>query len=176
MRFRVLHRTRNGEAHLLSIMIDLFPHNLRAYKSAVNMLDETGRSAIIHPTGTGKSFIAFKLCEDNADKRILWASPSEYIFKTQVENVRSVSNEFYDCFGHLNITSNYSANGDLAVPQKHITPDGFFWGRCLAEQRKKFKKGKLDKRRAELLTQIGFAPNTADADAIPATNDMAASV
>ncbi|MCI9459034.1 MAG: hypothetical protein HFJ21_01055 [Clostridia bacterium] len=49
-------------------------------------------------------------------------------------------------------------------------------GRWLAEQRKKIKKGKLDKRRAELLTQIGFAPNTADADAIPATKGMAASV
>lgn len=157
-------------------MIDLFPHNLRAYKSAVNMLDETGRTAIIHPTGTGESFIAFKLCEDNADKRIPWASPSEYIFKTQVENPRSVSNEFYDCFGHLNITSYYSANGDLAVPQKHITSDGFFLGRWLAEQRKKFKKGKLNKRRAQLLTQIGFAPSTADAAAIRITKGMAASV
>ena len=121
-------------------MIDLFPHNLRAYKSAVNMLDETGRTAIIHPTGTGKSFIAFKLCEDNADNRIPWASPLKYIFKTQVENPRLVSNEFYDCFGHLNITSNYSANGDLAVPQKHITPDGFFWGVGLPNNEKKSKK------------------------------------
>ena len=75
-------------------MIDLFPHNLTAYESAVEMLAETGKAAIIHPTGTGKSFIAFKLCEDNADKRVLWLSPSEYIFKTQVENLKAVSNGY----------------------------------------------------------------------------------
>lgn len=72
-------------------MIELFAHNLTAYESAVNMLAQSGKAAIIHPTGTGKSFIAFKLCEDNADKRILWLSPSEYIFKTQIENLKSVS-------------------------------------------------------------------------------------
>lgn len=59
------------------------------------MMAETGKAAIIHPTGTGKSFIAFKLCEDNADKRVLWLSPSEYIFKTQLENLKAVSNGYY---------------------------------------------------------------------------------
>lgn len=58
------------------------------------MLNEVGKAAIIHPTGTGKSFIAFKLCEDNKDKRILWLSPSEYIYKTQIENLKAVSNNY----------------------------------------------------------------------------------
>lgn len=55
------------------------------------MLAECKKAAIIHPTGTGKSFIAFKLCEDNPDKCICWVSPSEYIFKTQLENLEKVS-------------------------------------------------------------------------------------
>ena len=67
--------------------IKLFEHNEAAYISAVRMLKETGKAAVIHPTGTGKSFIAFKLCEDNADKKICWLSPGEYIFKTQCENL-----------------------------------------------------------------------------------------
>lgn len=75
-------------------MINLFPHNLTAYESAVEMLAETGKAAIIHPTGTGKSFIAFKLCADNEDKRVLWLSPSEYIFKTQIENLKAVSDGY----------------------------------------------------------------------------------
>ena len=57
--------------------IDLFEHNEKAYISAVSMLSETGKAAIIHPTGTGKSFIGFKLCEDNPDKVVCWLSPSE---------------------------------------------------------------------------------------------------
>lgn len=52
-------------------MIDLFEHNKTAYKAAAVMLSETGKAAVIHPTGTGKSFIGFKLCEDNQDKIIL---------------------------------------------------------------------------------------------------------
>ena len=52
------------------------------------MLKTAGKAAVIHPTGTGKSFIGFKLCEDFPEKRVVWLSPSEYIFKTQMENLR----------------------------------------------------------------------------------------
>lgn len=72
-------------------MIELFEHNKIAYDSAVFMMQEVGKAAIIHPTGTGKSFISFKLCEDNPDKSICWVSPSEYIFRTQLENLENVS-------------------------------------------------------------------------------------
>jgi len=34
-------------------MIQLFDHNQKAYESAVNLLFQTGKAAIIHPTGTG---------------------------------------------------------------------------------------------------------------------------
>ena len=35
--------------------INLFYHNMAAYKSAVSMMDRAGKAAVIHPTGTGKS-------------------------------------------------------------------------------------------------------------------------
>lgn len=68
-------------------MIKLYSHNQKAYDLAVTMLKDTKKAAIVHPTGTGKSFIAFKLCEDHPDKTICWLSPSEYIFSTQLENL-----------------------------------------------------------------------------------------
>ena len=71
-------------------MIDLFEHNQSAYCKAVSMLAELGKAAVVHPTGTGKSFIAFKLAEDNPSSRVLWLSPSEYIFRTQLENIKAV--------------------------------------------------------------------------------------
>lgn len=76
--------------------IKLLEHNKTAYNSAVKMLSETGKATVIHPTGTGKSFIAFKLCEYNADKKICWLSPSEYIFKTQCENLAAVDSAVPD--------------------------------------------------------------------------------
>ncbi|MCD7883752.1 MAG: Helicase associated domain protein [Lachnospiraceae bacterium] len=73
--------------------ITLFDHNQAAYDAATDMLQQTGKAAIIHPTGTGKSFIAFRLCADHPDKRILWLSPSEYIFKTQLENLKAAAGD-----------------------------------------------------------------------------------
>ena len=74
-------------------MIDLYEHNKIAYESAVSMLAQTGKAAVIHPTGTGKSFIGFKLCEDNPDMTVCWLSPSEYIFRTQLENLKTAGGE-----------------------------------------------------------------------------------
>ena len=74
--------------------ISLYPHNRTAYDASVVMLAETKKAAVIHPTGTGKSFIGFKLCEDNPDKTICWLSPSEYIFQTQLENLKSASDNY----------------------------------------------------------------------------------
>ena len=71
--------------------IELFKHNLTAYEAALSMLRKTKKAAIIHPTGTGKSFIGFKLCEDNPAATVCWLSPSEYIFKTQLEALKKSS-------------------------------------------------------------------------------------
>lgn len=73
--------------------IELFKHNSDAYEIALEMLAETGKAAIIHPTGTGKSFIAFKLCEDYPEDTVCWLSPSEYIFQTQLENLSKVTGD-----------------------------------------------------------------------------------
>ncbi|MCD7883378.1 MAG: DEAD/DEAH box helicase family protein, partial [Lachnospiraceae bacterium] len=81
----------NGEVRMLEIT--LFEHNQSAYDAALDMMRQTGKAAVIHPTGTGKSFIAFRLCADHPDKRILWLSPSEYIFKTQLENLKAVAGD-----------------------------------------------------------------------------------
>ena len=70
-------------------MIDLYAHNKTAYQAAIDMLSRTGKAAVIHPTGTGKSFVAFRLCQERADARIVWLSPSEYIWRTQLANLRA---------------------------------------------------------------------------------------
>ena len=69
----------------------LFEHNRTAYEAAVAMLAEAGKAAIIHPTGTGKSFIGFKLCADHPEQTICWLSPSSYIFETQLEGLKKAA-------------------------------------------------------------------------------------
>ncbi|MCD8348973.1 MAG: Helicase associated domain protein [Lachnospiraceae bacterium] len=73
--------------------VALYEHNQSAYDEAVDMMQHTGKAAVIHPTGTGKSFIAFRLCADHPDEPVLWLSPSEYIFRTQLENLKAATGE-----------------------------------------------------------------------------------
>ena len=76
------------------VALRLFEHNEKAYRAAVRMMEQYGKAAIVHPTGTGKSYIAFKLIEDNPDKVVIWLSPSEYIFKTQLESLKRNDPDF----------------------------------------------------------------------------------
>ncbi len=68
--------------------IQLFEHNMDAYKSALKLMELKGKAAVIHPTGTGKSFIGFKLAEEHPNSNIVWLTPSDYIVKTQLENLK----------------------------------------------------------------------------------------
>ena len=52
--------------------MDLLPHNKTAYDSVVEHLQHSNRTCVVHPTGTGKSYIALQLIEDNSDARILY--------------------------------------------------------------------------------------------------------
>ena len=76
------------------VALRLFEHNEKAYRAAVRMMDQYGKAAIVHPTGTGKSYIAFKLIEDNPEKVVIWLSPGEYIFKTQLESLKKNDPDF----------------------------------------------------------------------------------
>lgn len=74
--------------------VQLFAHNRQAYDAVTAMLGRTSKAAVIHPTGTGKSYIAFKWIEEHAGERFVWISPSEYIYHTQIENVTRTAPDF----------------------------------------------------------------------------------
>lgn len=75
----------------MHIDLKLFEHNRQAYEAAVKLMEETRKAAVIHPTGTGKSFIAFQLAVDHPDKKLLWLSPNAYIYQTQLENLKNTA-------------------------------------------------------------------------------------
>lgn len=68
--------------------IKLYRHNEEAYVRLNILLNRFRKACVVHPTGTGKSMIAFKYIEDNSDKKVLWLSPSQYIFKAQLDGLR----------------------------------------------------------------------------------------
>lgn len=127
--------------------IQLFNHNKKAYKAAVNMLNERKKAAIIHPTGTGKSFIGFKLCEDNPDKTVCWLSPSRYIYQTQLENLSEISNgympeniKFYTYAKLMNLTDEEIAeiNPDYIILDEFHRCGAELWGAGVTALLKKY--------------------------------------
>ena len=100
--------------------ITLFPHNESAYCAVAAMLADSGKACVIHPTGTGKSFIGFKYCEDHPEQSVLWLSPSEYIFKTQCENLLATGAEM-----SANISFMTYAKLSLLTPEElaELRPD-----------------------------------------------------
>ncbi len=117
--------------------MQLFPHNKTAYEAAVKMLSERKKAAVIHPTGTGKSFIGFKLCEDNPDKTICWLSPSRYIYQTQIENLAETSDgyepnnvKFYTYAKLMNVTAEEISeiNPDFIILDEFHRCGAELWG------------------------------------------------
>ncbi len=127
--------------------IELFDHNREAYESAVAMLAETGKACVIHPTGTGKSFIGFKFCEDNPNKKVLWLAPSEYIFDTQIENLKKAANgyapeniEFCTYARLMNMTEEEIAaiEPDIIIYDEYHRAGAQCWGQGIERLRGQF--------------------------------------
>ncbi len=70
--------------------VGLYEHNIEGYEKVKKQQEVNTITAIIHATGTGKSYIALQLCYDNQDKKILYLVPSnaikEHLLETIEEN------------------------------------------------------------------------------------------
>ena len=67
--------------------INLKPHNVETYGKVTNRIEETGKAAVVHPTGTGKMFIALKLLEENKGKKAIYLAPSNSILHDVKKNI-----------------------------------------------------------------------------------------
>ena len=167
------------------VALRLFEHNEKAYHAAVRMMNQYGKAAIVHPTGTGKSYIAFKLIEDNPEKVVIWLSPSEYIFKTQLESLKRndpdfplANVHFYTyaklmCYtqaqldeiaeqkpAYIILDEFHRAGaecwGESTVDLLKLCPAAKLLGQWVASQQWAYPKGKLTDEQVERLNRIGM--------------------
>lgn len=82
--------------------IQLREHNKIAYEKVSKMLNEGDRTAVVHPTGTGKSFIALKLIEENQDKKVLYLAPSNPILHQIKENILASEKKMFRNLTRMN--------------------------------------------------------------------------
>jgi len=69
--------------------LELYKHNKKAYEKVEAMFEHENHVAIVHATGTGKSFISMKWLFDNKDKKCLFLAPTYEIHDQFEEHVKS---------------------------------------------------------------------------------------
>ena len=62
-------------------VLDLYEHNLEAYKKVKEAFESRDVVGIVHATGTGKSYIALQLAYDNRNKNVMYIVPSNSILE-----------------------------------------------------------------------------------------------
>ena len=70
-------------------VIGLYDHNIESYEKVESKLNEDNIAAIVHATGTGKSYNALQLAYDNKDKKITYIVPSNSI----IEHLKEIIEE-----------------------------------------------------------------------------------
>ena len=72
--------------------LGLYEHNIRSYEKVKQQFEKDNIAAIVHATGTGKSFNALQLALDNKDKKIIYVVPYGSIIEHEKELIEQNEN------------------------------------------------------------------------------------
>ena len=100
--------------------VELYKHNKVAYEKVEKMFEKENRVAVVHPTGSGKSFISLKWLYDNRDKKCLFLAPTLAIRDQLIRHIKSSGLELSD-FKNLEfaIYPNFASITDEFLEQHH---------------------------------------------------------
>ena len=73
-------------------ILGLYDHNIRSYEKVKQQFEKDNVAAIVHATGTGKSFNALQLALDNKDKKIIYVVPYGSIIEHEKELIEQNEN------------------------------------------------------------------------------------
>ena len=120
-------------------MIELYDHNQEAYEKTVDMLNKKKRCCIIHPTGTGKSYIALKWLYENRDKKSLFVTSSLSIIDNIERTIKENNLDLEKDFPNLKIITYLKLMKDPYIDADNIVLDEFHragaekWGEGVQE-------------------------------------------
>ena len=121
--------------------VDLKLHNQEAYEKVKEALTEGNKTAVIHPTGTGKSYIAIKLAEENPERRFLYLAPSNPILYQLKDNIISSNGKMlpnikrmtYAKFSNLSEEEKKALNVDYVVLDEFHHCGSPVWGKAVED-------------------------------------------
>ena len=69
--------------------VELYKHNAYAYEQIEEKLKTSNRTCVIHPTGSGKSFIAIKWLYENRNRNCLFLTSQKPIIDQIIRHIES---------------------------------------------------------------------------------------
>lgn len=121
-------------------MIKLYDHNEEAYINMQEMFEEETKVAIVHPTGTGKMYIALKWLYENKDKSCLFLCPTKAIMYQLKNTIESCGLTLED-FPNLKLalysnllnwsTEDYQKQYECIVMDEFHRAGAPLWGKCI---------------------------------------------
>jgi len=129
--------------------LELYKHNADAYEKVKIMFEKENRCAVVHPTGTGKSYIALKWLLDNKDKKAVYITSQlaivDQLERTMIDNGLSLERDFPNLTitTYQSLLNNSDINADLIVIDEFHRTGAPVWGQAVDELLRTNKDAKV---------------------------------
>ena len=94
--------------------VELFKHNKTTYDNITKIFETSNKCATVQPTGSGKSFLIFKLAQDNSDKTVVVFEPNKQIIGRVSEQMKEYEIENIKFFTYQKLNSQHK-RGEISI-------------------------------------------------------------
>ena len=94
--------------------VELFKHNKTTYDNITKIFETSNKCATVQPTGSGKSFLIFKLAQDNSDKTVVVFEPNKQIIGRVSEQMKEYGIENIKFFTYQKLNSQHK-RGEISI-------------------------------------------------------------
>ena len=94
--------------------VELFKHNKTTYENITRVFETSNKCATVQPTGSGKSFLIFKLAQDNSDKTVVVFEPNKQIIGRVSEQMKEYGIENVKFFTYQKLNSQHK-RGEISI-------------------------------------------------------------
>lgn len=85
----------------------LYNHNKTTYENIARIFENDNKCAAVQPTGSGKSFLIFKLAQDNSDKTVVVFEPNKQIIGRVTEQMKEYDIDNIQFYTYQKLNSQY---------------------------------------------------------------------
>lgn len=94
--------------------VELFKHNKTTYENITRIFETSNKCATVQPTGSGKSFLIFKLAHDNSNKTVVVFEPNKQIIGRVSEQMKEYGIENIKFFTYQKLNSQHK-RGEISI-------------------------------------------------------------